>query len=305
MDLPEPLNDRQIRYHAWTRETVIAQVRRFKDWNGDPAANPFHLRGARLRGLKLREVNFSGMDLRGADFREADLQGCNFSNADASGANFSRCILTAGDEYIGPTFVDRFRLINARGLFGDEAATIGRSTHFTGLAQPIYQAWGVDRWWGDFPSWRTINSLGALPIFAVSNLTLAALIAYGGMAEWYNRQLGALQENLGATPEQMQALVHRLHPIPSPRHLGYLLLILTMLTTASIIYKVACPDIIKEFSSAKWSQEGDDMIRYWSADYSRGWWRRLCGLLYLVFGAWAVWYLLSRLFFAFKFYLLG
>lgn len=292
VDATGPASQSESKHHRWTQAELAAHVSRHIAWrtSGKGGQSPFHLRHADLRGLTIVGAECVGMDFRGADLRGAMLSAPPFVDCDFSYTRLERANMYTGS---GMVFGE-CRLVGASGLFGDERAAFHKgATHPTRPC--VFQRWGHGRWWGDAPNWRHLAFVGGLPIFGVSNVALFGILAYAGAVEWYNRQLSRVTTRLPESADGARDMLAHLGPLPAPPHLANLLIVLLGLLAASMVYRLRCPDVVKEFSRAGWERQGGELLEYLSALYARPVERWVCGVLYLAFGGWAAVYLLRRI----------
>ncbi len=225
------------------------------------------LRGAVLSGSNLRDpFNLVGSELQFADFSGLHLEALASkpNELNLSHCRFDRCV-------INDVRFDNFILIGAKGLWGPNKAMI--SPDCKG------QEWAIYRYSRDYLSWEALRSIGQIRLFGVSYAAFIGLVLFSQIARAYKTWVQALL----STPEESlrHALGSRLPPLDVHWHFAVLLAAIALLSIGATVYAVRCPDIVKEYSHAKWWRElGKPFAEYASAKYSRSISRYIAGVAY-------------------------
>ncbi|MFN0135741.1 MAG: hypothetical protein ACKVS9_06440 [Phycisphaerae bacterium] len=214
---------------------------------------------------------------------DAQLRCSRFEYSDMSGAVLANCDCSGSS-----------------GWHGKEMVHVGSPLIYDRSRPCRFQRWGAGNWYGDFPAWSQLKSLGDLPFFALSNALLATILAYAGIAEWFNGMVDAVKA--ADSPGTPPWVVHLRH-LPAPVHLGRLLLSLLALLTASVLYKIACPSVVKEFAEIEREDKYIYQLEYESADYSKMSLRYAIGVLFCIGGVYTVYYFFRRVISAAYFFL--
>lgn len=292
-----------------------------------------HSQGRRLelKHLSLREADLSLVKLKKAVLFDCDLRGARFcpsispdideddislnqlvslEGADLRYSDLSNAILApepdAGGYLRRGMDVSNTNFAGCSGFFGSEPAYLGKGLYASPTSPPKFQLWWPNTTFGDLPSWEWMRILGRFPIFTTSNVVFAAIIAYAGIARWYNEHIDRIKsfETTEAAREYVDFLASVLSPAPSPSHLGHLLLVFLSLTLANIIYRVKCPQYVQELSRHFALDESHNKASYafLSGAYSARLSRYLCFLLMISSGLYLAIYVLRRIYFALMFF---
>lgn len=141
-------------------------------------------------------------------------------------------------------------------------------------------------WTKMVPTWEFIRIIGNLPVFGISVSLLFALPLMGHLLALYNAQLARLQAwsegiaTQGTAPPYVEA-IGNLHAIAFPANSLWLTVSTIVLGIASALYSVGCPQRVKEFTQAKWTDELQrPALSYLLHSWKRPKTRLICSILY-------------------------
>lgn len=134
-------------------------------------------------------------------------------------------------------------------------------------------------------TWATLRGFGSLPFFGLSYGGTALILFLLSTIDLYNSLLGRLKVRVDSvdTFSSLQNFVERLNPLSLNWQMPTLLLGAVLLMIASTIYAWKCPQVIKEFSLERWTNElGKSAINYVPLTWRDSGWRWFCGICFLV-----------------------
>ncbi|MFI4882519.1 MAG: pentapeptide repeat-containing protein [Phycisphaerales bacterium JB064] len=261
-----------------------------------------------MRASSTRAANFTQCSFRQCSFREVELNGTTFDNTSLRGSQFHLVRLSS----VKLSEVD---LSNIKGLFGPNRAFAhdsGIKDHHTESAR-FHRPWkirkgfigivdrAVDLLERHAAHWERLRTIGQLRLFGVSYLAVIAITSYTLFARWHNTRVvssaRAAAERARQTGEDdmWATLLGALPQLPTPAHLGYQLAATAALAIAATIYALWCPNEVREATEVGWTRRmGQPLWEYRSAKWSRAWARYSCLVLFLIGGAYTLWYLVAR-----------
>jgi len=199
-------------------------------------------------------------------FDRADIHKCEFMKTNFRGASF----------------------VGTKGLFGPDKAE---------LRDCINQEFASVHKFAFQPSWEDIRALGSLFVLGSSGASVVFLITYLRASQWFNEKMQLIKDDAleNASNEYLQSFAIAIHPLPRPEYFKLLLISLVFLTLAGVVFRIAAPTIIHEFSLTQWERRfGLPRLEYQSASYSDLSLRWLLLIAYAVFGLIVVLYLTIR-----------
>lgn len=171
---------------------------------------------AQLVGASLKGADLRGISARGADFRRADFGGADLSNADLTGSRWNDTRIDRGTSFRSSLFAESHPAV---------------SDGYDQIQLPRWASWF---------NWSSLKFVGRLPLFASASVLFAGSLFIATMIKLLN------------STEFMQTLSY---PVPIPEKLGILLLGSLLLTVGSLIYEVACPVRVQEYTLTGWVDE--------------------------------------------------
>lgn len=221
-------------------------------------------------------VSFVDSRMRDTMLQEAQLEGANLEGTDLSGANLVGARLNRAR-------VRGAILVGAKGLEGPDAA----------LQDDLWGTeWAVIRAPRDKIGWTLIRSLGSMPLFSASAVTVAGIVVYGRCVMWYNRAAVTLNH-------EMEQFMPGVQQAPFVGLLGFpieliLLLIATaLLAAAAVIYRIYCPELVRDYSETQWvRQMKGSRLEYVASAWKHRQWRYVCAVMYGAGGGYSIGYLL-------------
>ncbi|MCA3303603.1 MAG: hypothetical protein ING00_11995 [Roseomonas sp.] len=147
-------------------------------------------------------------------------------------------------------------------------------------------------------TWATLRGFGSLPFFGLSYGGTALILFLLSVIDHYNAQIGRLKVKIDSsdTIGPLQSFVERLNPLSLNWQMPTLLLGAMLLMIASTIYALKCPQVIKESSLERWTNElGKSAINYVPLTWRNPSWRWVCGLCFLAGSTATAVVLLTRL----------
>ena len=133
-------------------------------------------------------------------------------------------------------------------------------------------------------TWATLRGFGSLPFFGLSYGGTALILFLLSTIDLYNLLLGRLKVRADSvdTFSSLQTFVERLNPLSLNWQMPTLLLGAVLLMIASTIYALKCPQVIKESSLERWTNElGKSAINYVPLTWRNSGWRWFCGICFL------------------------
>ena len=201
-----------------------------------------HLNTTDLWGADLTNASLGSAILEGADLRGAVLTNANLTNARFRDAQISRHTRLGG-----------LQIGAAHRVMLDGSDTIQ-------LPRP-------DRWL----NWGILRTVGALPLFEVSYVALAASLITINSIGYLNRT------------EVIQSFEY---PIPTPARMTWLFWSSLLLVIGTTIYKLRCPRRVQVFSETEWVEEhGHPRLQYLAESLRRRWAQVLTAVFTAVGGA--------------------
>lgn len=226
-----------------------------------------HLEGAKLSGARLENAVLMAASLQGAKLTQAHLERANLVTAHLEDAMLIEAHLEGAR--LGGAHLQGADLRGAR--MGNTTWTQTRISNTTKLS-PLYFSPdhssmndGSERvivvGWGRWLNWGMIRSVGALPVFEVSYVALAASLITINSIGYLNRYLNG--------PEVSQWFEY---PIPTPARMTWLFWASLLLVVGTTIYKLRCPRRVQDFSETEWvEQHGHARIQYLAESLRRRW----------------------------------
>jgi hypothetical protein len=133
-------------------------------------------------------------------------------------------------------------------------------------------------------TWATLRGFGSLPFFGLSYGGTALILFLLSTIDLYNSLLGRLKVRADSvdTFSSLQSFAERLNPLSLNWQMPTLLLGAVLLMIASTIYALKCPQVIKESSLERWTNElGKSAINYVPLTWRNSGWRWFCGICFL------------------------
>ncbi len=253
---------------------VVESVSFYPPWqNGHSFPSQFDLIDCDLRTLNAQSVH-----ARHRDYSFSRLEYVEFGE-DGGRANDRR-------------EMQHVKFTGATGLFGEGRARL--IIQYSEGAAPQVR-WGKGRLPG--VPWKAIKAVGQLPLFGVSNVSLALLLTYAGAASWYDLQIERFVDAVAKNPPHpaIQWVVARLSEAPAPFEFALLLVGLMCLSVASGWFGGRCPEEVKDHPSTYRDKSHGDRLRYQAANWSRPISRYIVSGFYVAGLGLTLWYLLPRL----------
>lgn len=236
--------------------------------------------GPRDQIRPITQVDFTDCRFVLCDFRGASLNRVRFlGDSRFEKVRFSAQTLVANVDFAAVKGLHTaYGLHHARQEKSAELDLVGFNHHF----QAAHVPFRLHRL-----NWEILSILGRLPLFGISLATVVSIpIVMFGVGLW-NSQLRSLR--LWATEHgdhvPLKQMIARLNYIEIP-HLSLTLLVSTVLLgIASLLYSIACPQRIKEFSLARWLDElGGSALHYVPLSWTRPGVRYVVAFCYLAGG---------------------
>jgi len=230
-------------------------------------------------GAKLDNVPFVEASLHNVDFSHSWLDRCSFFGANIEGSIFTEARISNSN----------FRKVrNAQLAKGLEA------TLFEAGEEPKWFETANRPFLERYCDWEAIRTVGRMQLFGVSYFLLVYLVTSFYLIGQFNDKINAAKAWVEVVEEQgnvaSRGLAERVDKHLKPFKIGLssvaMLIATLLLVGASMIYALACPQIVKDFSRAEWCYAYQrSLIHYWPLSWSRRKWRITCAALYALGGA--------------------
>jgi len=266
------------------------------------------MKGVQLQGATLQDANLTRANLedaiadettsfRGACLEESRLDRARVTNCCLSGVNLYRASLMgtdiSGAEIEDANFteanIERTNFTEVRGAqsaIGLESTVNSEQARYF---DKCHRSW-VDK----NADWERIRVIGNLKLFGVSYTLVLFLLTFFYVVGRYNEKVEILQNwatEIEASGEKGSQKIlarqvdEKLTVFKVSLSSVALLVSTLILVAASIIYTLACPDEVKDFTRAQWCyQLKQSLVHYWAFAWQNRCRRVVCAILYLVGG---------------------
>ena len=295
-------------------------------WNEWRRQNPtvtIDLRGADLRGVSFPAGNLQNGHLEGANLSQAGLHRADLSHAHLEGATLTFANLQGAT--LNAAHLERADLTGAHletAILDLEKASLARANLTNSVLSAAHLA-GADLWAIEYGSehrslddgsetidcglrnglhWGLLRSIGKLPLFGVSYVSLIFSVVVVNGTGFLNRYLPAWLE-WGSDLMRRADLVRpgfeppRLPLVPTPERMRDILLASVFLVIGTTFYKLVCPSRVQTFSETEWVEaHGRARLQYFAKSWSRKWAQWPTLIFTTGGGVWGLWIVLEQLF---------